>query len=219
VLEIARRVCYGKRPSRRPIREPSLEFNQCSAGFPAVSTVLPISRPQPISGVSAGVEAEIMTVYPSIAATIMGRRVGRVAQAIPLKTSGVSWPRLLVALPLWIIAVPILLPLALVLYLLQKVFGRRYVLTNRSLQVRQAVGIRTFQHVPLADVKEVALEELPGQAFMKAADLVVLSADGKRLARLEGVPRPVVFRQTILEARDARRQVEASLKTIEARKR
>jgi len=39
----------------------------------------------------------------------------------------------------------------------------------------------------------------------------------KYLLRLEGVQRPAVFRQTILEARDARTQVEESLKVIQSR--
>jgi hypothetical protein len=47
---------------------------------------------------------------------------------------------------------------------------------------------------------------------------VVLGADGKTILRLAGVQRPAVFRQTILEARDARQQVAESLKAIQSRK-
>jgi len=175
-------------------------------------------KSQAISGVSAGAEAEIMTAYPSVAATITGQRIGRLCELVPLKTHDVPWPRLLIALPLWLIVVPIALTVTLLLYALTKVFGRRYVLTNRSLESRQMIGLRTFGHASLADIKEIVIQELPGQAFYKAADLFAKGADGKTIIRLEGVQRPAVLRQTILEARDSRMQVEESLKTIQSRK-
>ena len=137
---------------------------------------------------------------------------------MPLKTHDVPWARLLIALPLWLVVVPIALVLSLTLYAYIKLFGKRYVLTNRSLQVRQMIGLRTFAEIPLSAIADVVIQELPGQGFHKAADLVAVGADGKPLVRLEGVQRPAVFRRTILEARDARREVEDSLKTIQARK-
>ena len=80
------------------------------------------------------------------------------------------------------------------------------------------IGVRTFAQASLADIKEIVIRELPGQSFYKAADLVATGADGKTIVRLEGVQRPAVFRQTILEARDARTSVEESLKAIQSRK-
>jgi Bacterial PH domain len=115
--------------------------------------------------------------------------------------------------------VPIAIVISLTLYAFTKLFGKRYVLTNRSLHVRQMIGLRTFAEVPLASIAQIVVQELPGQGFYKAADLVALGADGKVLVRLEGVQRASVFRHTILEARDARREVEESLKTIQSRKR
>jgi hypothetical protein len=175
-------------------------------------------KSQAISGVSAGAETEIMTAYPSVAATVTGQRIGRLCEVMPLKTHGVPWPRLLIVLPLWLVVVPIALGVTLLLYAFMKLFGRRYILTNRSLQSRQLIGLRTFGQAHLADIKEIVIQELPGQAFYKAADLVAKGADGKTLLRLEGVQRPAVFRQTILEARDSRQQIEESLKTIQSRK-
>jgi uncharacterized membrane protein YdbT with pleckstrin-like domain len=159
-----------------------------------------------------------MTAYPSLAATGLGRGIGRMCDGVPLKTHDVPWWRLIIALPLWPIVVPIALTVTLVLYVVTKLTGQRFVLTNRNLQVRQMIGVRLNSQAPLADIKSVEIRESPGQAFYKAADLVVQGADGKTLIRLEGVQRPAVFRQTILEARDARQQVEESLKTIQARK-
>ena len=49
-----------------------------------------------------------------------------------------------------------------------KLFGKRYILTNRNLQVRQMIGVRTFGQASLADIKDVIIRELPGQAFYKA---------------------------------------------------
>jgi hypothetical protein len=175
-------------------------------------------KPQPIAGVSTGAEAEIMTAYPSIAATLMGQRIGRLCEKVPLRTNGVPWLRLLVAIPLWLIVVPVALPLALLLYFVTKLFGKRYVLTNRSLEARQMIGVRTYAHANLNDIREIIIRERPGQAYYKAADLIATGADGKAIIRLEGVQRPAVFRQTVLEARDARLMVEESLKNIQARK-
>jgi hypothetical protein len=175
------------------------------------------AKPQAISGVSAGSEAEIMTAYPSIAAGGPGQAIGRVCDAVPLRTNGVPWPRLIVAVAMWPFVVPIALTLGLLLYATSKMFGKRYVLTNRTLSVRQMIGVRSLGHVNLIDIKQITIRELPGQAFYKAADLVCAGGDGKTLLRLEGVQRPAVFRQTILEARDARTQVEESLKAIQSR--
>jgi hypothetical protein len=174
-------------------------------------------KPQAISGVSAGTEAEITTAYPSIAAGGAGQAIGRLCDAVPLRTNGVPWPRLLIAIFFWPIVVPFALTVGLLLYTVAKMFGKRYVLTNRSLWVKQMIGVRTVGHVSLSDIKQITIRELPGQAFYKSADLVCAGGDGKTLLRLEGVQRPAVFRQTILEARDARSSIEESLKTIQSR--
>jgi hypothetical protein len=159
-----------------------------------------------------------MTAYPSLAATGLGRAIGRLCDAVPLKTNGVPWPRLIVGMLFWPIVVPFALTVALGLYTITKLTGQRFVLTNRNLQIRQMIGVRLNAQAPLSDIKNVTIRELPGQAFYKAADLLIQGADGKTLIRLEGVMRPAVFRQTILEARDARQQVEESLKAIQSRK-
>jgi hypothetical protein len=180
-------------------------------------TAVQEQKPQAISGVSAGTEAEIMTAYPSLAATGLGRGIGRLCEGV-LITHGIPWWRLIITLPLWLVVVPISLTVTLTLYVVTKIAGQRFVLTNRNLQVRQMIGVRLNAQAPLADIKSVEIRESPGQAFYKAADLVVQGADGKTLIRLEGVQRPAVFRQTILEARDARQQVAESLKAIQSRK-
>ena len=111
-------------------------------------------------------------------------------------------------------------PLAALVYVFQKTGGRRYVLTNRHLAVwTMTLGVQRMlrAQVPLAQLAEIVVAQQPGQDFFRAADLVILDAAGHRLARLEGVPQADVFRQIILEARDARGLVAQSLARIQAR--
>lgn len=166
-------------------------------------------KPQAIAGVSAGVDREIETVYPSIAATGLGKLIGGLCNAIPLRICGVKLSALLFGLPL--------APLALVPYALMKLTGQRYVLSNRALRVKSALGEHLLREVPLGEIDNIAAKVLPGQEFFHAADLVLLRANGDEIGTLPGVSRPARFRQIILDARDARLQSDASLATIQAR--
>ena len=166
-------------------------------------------RPPAISGVSPQKEAVIMTVYPSIACTWLGRALGQLYESLPAKLFGVKLSHLLFVLPT--------APGALKAYAYLKLFGDVYVLTNRSVQKRSSLGNRLVAQVPLASIEQVTVEQEPGQAFYPAADLYLVNGKGDTLMVLSGVPRADVFRQTILEARDAFKQVEASLATINAR--
>ena len=170
-----------------------------------------VTKPQAIAGVSAQAENGIMTVWPSVAATFPGRVIGMVCDSIPLKINGIKLSYLLFALPLS--------PLALLIYFGLKIGGSRYVLTNRSIDVRAALGTTLRSQAALTEIESVTIERQAGQAFYHAGDLVVWNAADQELLRLPGVPRPDVFRQSILEARDARRQTEASLLVIGKRHR
>ncbi len=168
-------------------------------------------NPPAISGVSAEAEALIMTVYPSIAATALGRLIGSCLESLPLKIGGVKLSHLLFFAPAAAIAAP--------LYGFLKLFGETYVLTNRGVQKRSSLGNRLISQVPLTSIEDVVVREEPGQAFYPAADIYLMDKSGTGLAVLAGVPRADVFRQTIVEARDAHKQVAAALKTIKARQR
>ena len=170
---------------------------------------MPSTTSQAISGVSADRENVSMIVYPSMAATWFGRKLGDLFESIPLKINGIKLSHLLFPLPAS--------PIALLIYFLMKIFGIRYVLTNRSVQIWKSLGNQMVSEVPLADVEEITLHQSSGQVFYKASDLSLLGADGKLLMQLDGIPNAEVFRQTLLKARDARRQVQASLGTIAAR--
>jgi hypothetical protein len=166
-------------------------------------------RPQAISGVSAGQETIIESVFPSIAASGLGRLIGRICDSIPIRINGIKLSYLLFA--------PLLAPLGAIGYLKFKVFDPQYVLTNRTLQVRSSLGNRLISQATLSDIDNIAIEVLPGQEFFKAGDLEVLNSRGDVILRLPGVPRPERFRQVVLDAREARSQNDAALKTIMAR--
>jgi hypothetical protein len=170
---------------------------------------MPTSNVQAISGVSAGVENLVMTVYPSIASGGIGRMLGRLYESIPSRIFGIKLSNLLFTLPT--------IPLALLLYASTKVVGSRYVLTNRRVTDLSALTSRQWMEVALPEIDEIEVEQLDGQQFYHAADLVLYDSSGSVLGRLEAVPRAEIFRQTILEARDALMQTEAALATISAR--
>ncbi|MEX0702246.1 MAG: hypothetical protein WD069_09140 [Planctomycetales bacterium] len=170
------------------------------------------AKPQAISGVSALEDNLVMRVYPSVAATGLGRLLGQALDSIPLRINGVRLSNLLFALPL--------APVALGIYAMQKIAGETYSLTTRAVrvwQMRLAAPRMLRADVSLASIARIDIERLPGQAFYHAGDLVLRGSDGGELARLAGVPRPDVFRRNIIEARDARVQTESSLANIQAR--
>jgi hypothetical protein len=168
-----------------------------------------IRRKQAIAGVSAGVENVVMTVYPSIASTRLGRWLGRRYNSIPIKINGIKLSYLLFPLPS--------IPFALLLYFQLKVIGSRYILTNRAVTIRAALGEKRRAETALPTIDRIEVRQYAGQEFYRAADLVFYDSGGNVLGRLAGVPYAEIFRQTILEARDALTQTEAALATIAAR--
>lgn len=167
-------------------------------------------RPPAIAGVSTGTEeAVIATVYPSIAATAFGRGCGRVLDCIPTRLFGLKISNLLFGL--------LVAPLAALAYILMKLFGQRYVLTNRAVQVVSALGYAKQREVQLTDVSEIGVAQHPGQEFYKAADIFLMGKDGRELVKLSGIPYAGIFKQTLLEARLARLEVNATLERIRSR--
>jgi hypothetical protein len=79
------------------------------------------------------------------------------------------------------------------------------------------LGNRLHREVPFAQIDQVQIEQRDGQQFYSAADIYLVAKNGETLLALEGIPRAEIFRGLILEALHARRLVEQSLSTIEAR--
>lgn len=165
-------------------------------------------KPPAISGVSSG-QTLVMAVYPSIAAAGMGKLLGRLYESIPTRIFGIKLSHLLFCLPT--------AGLAVGGYFILKIFGEVYALTNRTLQLRRSLGNQLIREIKLSDIDQVVIRQEPGQEFYPAADIYLLNKAGDTLMTLPGVPRADVFRQTILEARNAANQVSASLATINAR--
>lgn len=178
-----------------------------------VSAVLQVHRfpmsVQAIAGVSPTTEARIMTEFPSVGATAIGRLIGQLMDSIPLRIFGVKLSYLLFGL--------LLAPLGLLIFLLNKL-GSRYVLTNRSVQIWSAMGSERSSSVDLNEIAEVELDQLPGQKFFRASDIRLKAANGKTIMRLAGVADAGAFRNAIQQAMQSRRLVQSSMATIAARK-
>lgn len=164
---------------------------------------------QAISGVSPQFESVVEELYPSIACTAIGEFLNRLYECVPVRIWGVKFSNLL-ALPT--------APLAVAVYLLLKVFGTRYTITNRAVNRVSSLGIRLLESVPLAQIAQVSIDPDSLQEFYGTGDVRLTNSAGDTLMLIRGVPYPERFRQVILETRDARGQVAASLAQIQARK-
>lgn len=171
-----------------------------------------MSQPQAIAGVSSQQERTVAITYPSISAWGIGRALGVLYESIPIRLGVIKLSYLLFPLPL--------APVTLLLYLLQKGLGNTYEVTNRSVRTwSMSLGKRgrLVREVDLDAIDDVGIEQSPGQVFFKASDLHLLAPDGSSIAVLPAVVHAATFRQTILKARDARRQTDAALGNIKAR--
>lgn len=165
---------------------------------------------QAIAGVSATSEARIMTEFPSVGASGIGRLIGSLMDCIPVRIGGVKLSYVVFGL--------LLAPFGALLFLLNKVAGSRYVLTNRSVQIWSALGTGKIASVDLNEIASVELDPLPGQAFFRCADIRLKSAKGQTILRLAGVADSGPFRNAIQRAVESRRLVASSMATISARK-
>lgn len=166
-------------------------------------------RPQAISGVSSTYENVIEELYPSIAATSLGRYLGNLYEGSSLSIGLLKITHL--------IFVPLTWPLGLLTYFLLKIFGSRYTVTNRQVKIMASLGFSIRKSVNLGDIADIIIDESSRLAFFRSGDLYLTNAAGESIMVLEGVPYPDRFRNVILESRDARRFVEQSLATITAR--
>lgn len=155
-------------------------------------------------------ERRLMTVYPSIAATAVGRFLGGLYESIPIRLGRVKLSHLLFPLPT--------APVALVIYFVLKAFGNRYELTSQRLRVLRGLRQKAIVEVPLDEIGRVDCVSSFGQTFFRAGTLVLRNHLGTELARLGGVVRPEMFRRTILDGRDALVRTDAALRTIEGRR-
>ena len=166
-------------------------------------------KSQAISGVSPDHESVIEEVYPSIAETSIGDLIQGLLESIPARIWGLKISHLLFGLPV--------APLAALVYLWIKVFGSRYVLTNRVVKRVGAIGFRQLESVSLDQITAITVDPDSRMQFYQSGDIRLSNAAGQTLMLLRGIPRPDRFCQVIQEAVDAKRQVQSALARIKAR--
>jgi hypothetical protein len=79
---------------------------------------------------------------------------------------------------------------------------RRYAVTNRRIVIRRGLLPVDERWIDLDEFDSIAIEVLPGQAWLHAGD-VIFKWSGSEVLRLPGVSRPEVFRQACLRAQQA----------------
>ncbi|WP_010587422.1 hypothetical protein [Schlesneria paludicola] len=168
-----------------------------------------IQKPQAISGVSPNHETVVEEVYPSIAATSAGDFIHRLLDCIPTKVWGMKISNLLFGL--------LVAPLAATVYLWMKVFGSRYVLTNRVIKRVNSLGFRLLESATLPEITLASVDPDSRLSFYQTGDIRLTGAAGQTLMLLRGIPRPDRFCQVIQESVDAKRQVASALTQIKAR--
>ena len=152
---------------------------------------------QAISGVTdpETTEVTVMIVWPTIAATSLGRALGRLYAIRSGFGRAVTFGRIFVLL-----SIPV--ALGLFFFMLLPGIGRRYRLTNRRVLDEHALSGKAIRWVALEDFDGIRIEVLPGQQWHAAGEMIFLKGQVESF-RLHGVSRPESFRQTCLKVRQA----------------
>ena len=139
-------------------------------------------------------EATIMTVWPSVASTGLGKALGRLYRI----REGFG------PISIWRLSLLATMPIGLVLYFSMRMPWaiKRYRLTNRRVSIEEGINPVVKQFVTLDAFDTIDLEVSPGQEWYAAGDLVFRRGQIETL-RLPGVSRPESFRRVCLEAHQA----------------
>jgi hypothetical protein len=152
---------------------------------------------QPFAGEVPPEAAEVLvlTVWPTIGATKVGRWVGRMAAVRFGIGEFFTLGKLLAAATI---------PVSLAVFAWQFVphICRRYLLTNRRLMIRRGWVGSDDKWITLDEFDAIDIEVLPGQQWLRAGE-VVFRRSGSEVLRFSGVSRPEVFRQSCLKVRSA----------------
>jgi hypothetical protein len=151
----------------------------------------------PISGVlpSDLTEVTCKVIWPTIGAIWAGRWVGRLA-AVRL-----GWGKFF-ALGKLLALATIPVSLAVFAWQLMPYVCRRYAVTNRRIIIRRGLMALDERWIGLDEFDSIEIEELPGQQWLCAGDLVFRHGDLEVL-RLAGVPRPETVRRMCLTSQQA----------------
>jgi len=171
-----------------------------------------VAATQAIAGVSSSSEAEIEAVYPSIAANALGQVIGVIMGGV-----SAALPILILRLPAMIIVGAVMIPLGLLAYACQKLFGTCYVVTNRGIHQRKVFGYAIVDSVTLTDIDNIDIVTQGGYEFHRVGDVVLQNASGAAIMTIAAIQYPERLRQIILDARAARMANDESLAHIRGR--
>ena len=152
---------------------------------------------QPIAGVCPPAlrEVTMMTVWPSIGITGIGRFLGRRYE------SRLGFGNVLTLGNLWKLAsIPV--ALAVFFFLLGPFTSRRYRLTNRRLIIETWLKPTVKASVSLDDFDAIDIEYLPGQEWYPCGEMIFRKGKLETF-RLSAVPRPETFKQVCLKSQRA----------------
>jgi hypothetical protein len=136
-------------------------------------------------------ETTVMVVWPTIGATRIGRLVGRLS-GVRIGLGGFFTLGKLLAL----LTIP--LSLGVFCWQLLPYVARRYRITNRRIVIGRGLSGVAGGSIGMDEFDEIRVEQLPGQAWLRAGEVLYLR-DGRERFRLSGVSRPEVFRRVCLE--------------------
>ncbi|QDT17405.1 PH domain-containing protein [Alienimonas californiensis] len=154
-------------------------------------------------------ERDVLTVYPGVAATSVGRLIGRALNCVPLRIGPATLSQWLLGLPL--------APLGAAVYFWQKAFGLRYRLTDRRLIVETSLTGRQVDAAELAEVTAAEVTVPSAGRWFRAGDLTLRDRSGARLLTVRSVPHVDNFAARVAEMKGARASVDAAAKQIAAR--
>lgn len=169
-------------------------------------------------------ERTVLSVWPSISMFRLGQILGQLYRLGPeLSIFGVparpGWLFVPVTLPLVVLlyAAKIVPRLPLVLFGVSNPFCRSYRLTTQRVVIEHpfdALSARRRERsvkaeVALGEFESIEVEDRPGLAWFRAADLVFRQGDECKL-RLPAVPHPLAFRETCLKANRSRKGLNAA---------
>jgi hypothetical protein len=163
---------------------------------------------QAIAGVSPPElgEVTVMTVWPSIAASPLGRLIGRACGvAVPRPPFNIGKLLALMLIPVALglyffrFAVPLVTSLLTLGMFSVNSTCLRYRLTNRRLVVQKGLLPVDDRAVALDHFDAIDVQVLPGQEWYPAGELIFRKGPVE-VFRLSGVSRPEAFRQVCLKA-------------------
>jgi hypothetical protein len=160
---------------------------------------------QAIAGIAPSQTSEVTVTieWPTIAATGLGRSLGR------MYAIKAGWWIFSVGRCIMLATLPI--GLFLFFWMLAPWNVRRYRLTNRRLIVEAGGNFKPQQYVDLDRFDSIAIEVRPGQAWYPAGDMIFKLGPVETL-RIEGVGYPETFKATCMKAHQAFVGVKKAMK-------